>query len=99
MHENAAVFRDGPTLQNGVKLVKEIWPEIMRGIKVRIRPALDILFLSLCRPSLIIFCKNAVNFKICLSDVYANMFSSDIFLRKVTLINLSYQLSIGGKIL
>ena len=34
MHENAAVFRDGPTLQEGVKKVKAIWPEIMRGIKV-----------------------------------------------------------------
>lgn len=34
MHENAAVFRDGPTLQKAVKQVKEIWPEIMQGIKV-----------------------------------------------------------------
>ncbi|KAI0224601.1 Succinate dehydrogenase [ubiquinone] flavoprotein subunit, mitochondrial [Lamellibrachia satsuma] len=34
MHENAAVFRDGPTLQKAVKQVKEIWPEIMQGIKL-----------------------------------------------------------------
>ena len=34
MHNNAAVFRDGPTLKNAVKLVKEIYPEIMNGIKV-----------------------------------------------------------------
>ena len=47
MHENAAVFRDGPTLQNGVKLVKEIWPEIMRGIKVCIRPALDVFYICI----------------------------------------------------
>jgi succinate dehydrogenase (ubiquinone) flavoprotein subunit len=34
MHENAAVFRDGPTLQTAVRKVKEIWPEIMREIKL-----------------------------------------------------------------